>query len=158
MKAVSDGMSITTASRTLAVPRKTLDDRVKGRVIHGKSPGLSTALSQEEEKSLTEYLLYMSTCGFPLTRTMVKAYAWAIAKHSNTGTRFNPDLGPGDHWWRLFKQRHPELTLRKVDMLHRSRAEALNSHIVKEYSDLLDTNFPQAYRSTTTGFAFNRWS
>ena len=71
-KAVSDGMSITTASRILAVPQKTLDDRVKGKVIHGKSPGLSTALSQKEEKSLTEYLLYMSTSGFPLTRTMVK--------------------------------------------------------------------------------------
>ena len=87
MKAVFDGMSITTASRTLAVPRKTLDDRVKGRVIHGKSPGLSTALSQEEEKSLKEYILYMSTSGFPLTRTMMKAFAWAIAKRSNTDTR-----------------------------------------------------------------------
>ena len=143
MKAVSGGMSITTASRTLAVHRKTLDDRVKGRVIHGKSPGLSTALSQEEEKSLTEYLPYMSTSGFPLTRTMVKACAWAIAKRSNTHTRFNPDLGPGDHWWHLLKQRHPELTLRRVDMLHRSRAEALNPHIVKEFFDLLHKTLTQ---------------
>ena len=27
----------------------------------------------EEEKSLIEYLLYMANCGFPLTRTMLKA-------------------------------------------------------------------------------------
>ena len=69
MKAVSDGMSTTTASRTLAVPRKTLDDRVKCRVIHGKSPGLSTALSQEEEKSLKEYLLYIEILSLYLRKT-----------------------------------------------------------------------------------------
>ena len=52
----------------------------------------------------------MANSGFPLTRTMVRAFAWANAKRSNTDSRFNPDFGPGDHWWRLYKKRHPELT------------------------------------------------
>ena len=68
---------------------------------------------------------------------MVRAFAWAIAKRSNTDSRFNPDFGPGYRWWRLYKKRHPELTLRKVDILQRSRAEALNPHIVQEHFDLL---------------------
>ena len=129
IKAVDGGMSITMASSTFSVPRKTLDDRIKGKVVHGTNPGPCTALSYEEEKSLTEYLVYMANSGFPLTRTMVRAFTWEIAKRSNTDSRFNPNFGPGEHWWRLYKKRHPELTLRKVDMLQRSRAEALNVYL-----------------------------
>lgn len=80
MKAVGDGMSIPMASSTFSVPQKTLDDCVKGKVVHGTNPDPCTALSYEEEKSLTEYLVYMANSGFPLTRNMVREFAWAIAK------------------------------------------------------------------------------
>ena len=40
--------------------------------------------------------------------------------------------------WFLYKKRHPELALRRVDSLPRSRAEALNPRVVKEYFDLLN--------------------
>ena len=56
----------------------------------------------------------MGNSGFPLARNMVRAFAWGIAKHSNNDSRFNPNLGPGDHWWRLYKKGHPELELGKV--------------------------------------------
>ena len=36
----SGGMTITASSRALSVPRKTLDDRMKGHVSHGKKPGV----------------------------------------------------------------------------------------------------------------------
>ena len=39
----------------------------------------------------------------------------------------------------MFKQRHPQLSLRRSDPLDRNRAEALNSSIVNEYYDLLHT-------------------
>ena len=68
---------------------------------------------------------------------MVKAYAWLMTKRSGTAHRFHPEYGPGDHWWSLFKKRHPELALRTADSLERSRAEALNLDVVKEYFDLL---------------------
>ena len=70
-------MTITVAASRFNVPRKTLDDRLKGRVVHGVKPGVSTVLSAEEESSLVYYLLHMAECGFPLTKTMVKAYAWS---------------------------------------------------------------------------------
>ena len=89
------------------VPRKTLDDRVKGRVKHGSKPGVSTALTFVQEKSLVNYLLYMVERGFPLTHTMVKAFALAITKCSGCAYHFNEELGPSDHWWQLFKRRHP---------------------------------------------------
>ena len=74
MDAVKSGrFTITAAATQFSVPRKTLDDRIKGRVTHGSKPGVSTALTSIEEESLVSYLIYMANRGFPLTRTMVKA-------------------------------------------------------------------------------------
>ena len=58
-------MSIVAANR-FNVPRKTLDNRLKGRVQHGTHPGVSTVLTVQEENSLVKYLLHMAQCGFPL--------------------------------------------------------------------------------------------
>ncbi len=140
MKAVNErGMAVSTAASQFSVPRKTLDDRIKGRVKHGSKPGVSTALSSMEEDALESYLIYMADRGFPLSRTMVKAFAWSIAKKLGKAERFNEEYGPGDKWWWLFKQRHPKLTLRRSDSLDRNRAEAVNPAIVSEYYDILHT-------------------
>ena len=105
MEAVeTNKMSVTAAAATFDVTRKTLDDRVKGRVKHGTKPGPSTALTLQEENALVSYLVYMANRGFPLTRTMVKAFAWAIAKCSGNDGRFNQEYGPGEHWWANFRK------------------------------------------------------
>ena len=47
MESVSSGkVTVTAASREFNVPRKTIDDRVKERVTHGKKPGVSTVLGR----------------------------------------------------------------------------------------------------------------
>ena len=97
MDAVKSGRFTTTAAATqFSVPRKTLDDRIKGRVTHGSKPGVSTALTYIEEESLVSYLIYMANRGFPLTRTMVKAFARSIAKRCGTCDQFNTEYGPGE--------------------------------------------------------------
>ena len=98
---------------------------------------LAQFLTTVDEDALVSYLIYMAERGFPLTRTMTKAFAWAIAKRSDRQDRFNPETGPGEHWWVNFRKRHPRLALRKADKLERSRAEALSPEIVKEYFELL---------------------
>ena len=47
-------MSISVATNRFNVPRKTLDDRLKGRVQHGTHPGVSTVLTVQEENSLVK--------------------------------------------------------------------------------------------------------
>ena len=69
-----------------------------------------------EEDALVAYLLYMADLGFPLTRTMVKAFAWALAKRSGNGDHFNAETGPGEYWWTNFKSSHPEITHRRWDI------------------------------------------
>ena len=78
----------------------------------------------------------MADLGFPLTRTMVKVFAWALAKRSGNGDHFNAVTGPGVHWWTNFKSLHPEIILRRCDMLERIHAEALNQVTVNEYFTL----------------------
>ena len=130
-------MTISGAANHFHDPRKTLDDRIKGRVEHGSKPGRNPVLSAVKEDALVVYYLYMAGLGFSLTRTMVKAFAWTLAKRSGNGDHFNADTGPGEHWWTNFKSRHPEITLRRCDMLERTRAEALNQVTVNEYFTLL---------------------
>ena len=45
-------MAVSTAAKAFNVPRKMLDDRVKGRVKHGTKPGPDTVLTEEEEAAL----------------------------------------------------------------------------------------------------------
>ena len=57
-KAVQEeGTTVSGASKQFSVPRKTLDDRIKGHVKHGCKPGPSTALTAKEESVLTAYFL-----------------------------------------------------------------------------------------------------
>ena len=121
MSAVKMGqLTVSAAAIKFSVPRKTLDDRIIGRIKHGSKPGVSTALSSIEEDSLVSYLIYMANRGFPLTRTMVKAIVWSIAKRCGMSNRFNSEYGPGEKWWVSFRQRHPQLALRRCDSLERS--------------------------------------
>ena len=137
-KVNDDGLSVSAAARLCDVPRRTLDDRIKGRVEHGALPGPSTALSKEEEDFLVNYLLYMAKRGFPLTRRMVMAFAWAIAIRNGNAGRFS-DTGPGKHWWSNFKKRHSSvISLRKINNLDRNRAEAFSPEVVNSYFDLLE--------------------
>ena len=115
-------MTISGAANHFHVPPKTLDDRIKSHVEHGSKPGRNPALSGVEEDALVVYLLYMADRGFPLTRTMVKAFAWALAKWYGNGDHFNAETDSGEHWWTNFKSRHPEIILRRCDMLERTRA------------------------------------
>ena len=96
MQAVEQGTAVSTAAAAFVVPRKTLDDRVKGRVKHGAKPGPDTVLTAEEDALMT-YILYMAERGFPLTRTMTMAFAWAISKRTGILSQ-----GQGSTGWAIF--------------------------------------------------------
>ena len=101
--------------------------------------------SEEEESALESYLFYMADLAYLLMKTMAKAYAWAIAKRTGKGDHFNSEVGPGDHWWHNFRHRHPQISLQKIDMLERSRAEAHNPGVVYEYFQLLGKTLDNKY-------------
>ena len=54
--------------------------------------GRKTELTEDEEKILVDYWMFMAKCSHPLTVTLIKAFAWAIV--SNRPSRFHPTNGP----------------------------------------------------------------
>ena len=57
MKAVQDGSPITTVARVHGVPKISLHNRIKGKVVHGVKPGPKQYLSVEEETELAEFAI-----------------------------------------------------------------------------------------------------
>ena len=82
-------MNIHQAAKHFAVPRKSLENRVKKRVVHITYPGQAPVLSNEEEGALVEYVKYMARGGFSMTKKIVSAYALTIAKKSGKESHFN---------------------------------------------------------------------
>ena len=63
MKAIQDGSPITTGARIHSVPKTSLFNRIKGRVIHGVKPGPKQYLSTEEEAELAEFATETASVG-----------------------------------------------------------------------------------------------
>lgn len=116
------------------MPRKSLENCIKHRVVHGTLPGPSHILDNDEEAALIAYIKYMAKGGFPMTRKIV----CMPAKKNGKESRFNSVTGPGMHWWCNFCSRHPELTLRISDKLDCGRARNANKYIINNYFDLLE--------------------
>jgi hypothetical protein len=121
MEEVQNGrMSEREAASTYGVPRSTLKDRLADRVTR-ETAGRPTVLSKGEEELIVERLLMFGHWGFPLTSAdlchVIKAYLDAQGRT----TRFVENM-PGPDFVSGFLQRHPALTVRKANLVKRSRA------------------------------------
>lgn len=161
----NDGLAVHRAAKLHHVPRKTLDDRVKGRIPLNAQHGGKTALTPTEELSLENYIKYMAERAFPLTVDQVKAMAHAISKKVESHA-FGP-AGPTEKWWRGFRHRHPTLSLRRPDPLDRGRACMTSENIIKDYFKTLNDVLTQndlhdkphlIYNCDETGICLNKSS
>ena len=137
MEAVESGtMNVTEASKVFDISRQTLSDRIK-RKYTKVGGGRKTKLTEDEEKILVDYCMFMAKCSHPLTVPVVKAFASAIVRKSNQPSRFHPTNGPSWKWWQGFKKRHPEISLRKPDNLNRGRSRMNNQVVMDKFFKLL---------------------
>ncbi|CAH1276962.1 JRKL [Branchiostoma lanceolatum] len=126
-----EGKSVYSVAKDFNLARSTLNDRVLEK--HEDQPGRPTKLSSEDEKALVNYSIYMAEKGFPLTAGVIKALAKAVDKESCKKRGEEPRFGgklPGSKWWRCFRRRHPEISMRCPDKLDRARAAMSNSSII----------------------------
>ncbi|VDI39220.1 Hypothetical predicted protein [Mytilus galloprovincialis] len=98
--------------------------------------GSSTVLTSEDEISLVNYIEYMAQRGFPLSVSQVIGFARCIAKE-HPGARVFNEPGATEKWWRGFKKRQPEISLRRPDPLDRGRAAMGNVETMRDYFKLL---------------------
>jgi hypothetical protein len=114
-------MSEREAASTYGVPRSTMKDRLADRVTR-ETAGRPTVLSKGEEELIVERLLMLGKWGFPLMSAdqchVIQAYLDAQGRT----TRFVENM-PGLDFVSGFLQRHAALTVRKANLVKRSRAE-----------------------------------
>ena len=72
MESVKGWLSVKRAAELHGVPRTTLQDRVKGKVMHGVNPGPHPYLHPGEEKELSCFLTEVAAVGYGRTKKQVK--------------------------------------------------------------------------------------
>ncbi|XP_060560017.1 jerky protein homolog-like [Ruditapes philippinarum] len=133
----TENVSISAAAKSFGVPRMSLSDRVYHKVpLHKSKMGVKTALTDEEETALCNYITYMANRGFPLSAPQLLGFELCIAKERNKEGVFTKN-GPSRKWLRGFKRRHPNLNLRCPDALDRGRACLGNVNTLRDYFELL---------------------
>ena len=128
------GISISEAARIHCVPRTTLSDRVRGKQELSCAIGRPPAIADEE--AIVRYCVYLAEHRYPVTRGQVIALAWAVSLRENQDA-FGGG-GPSLKWWRGFRKRHPELTLRKPEYIDRGRFGNATDDIINDYFTTLE--------------------
>ncbi|KAK7099863.1 hypothetical protein V1264_022909 [Littorina saxatilis] len=76
---------------------------------------------------------------FGLTRNDLMKMAYQIAEMNRINHSFNKEKKTaGKDWYRLFKRRHPEISLRQPEATSFARAEGFNREAVNRYFNLLE--------------------
>ena len=158
MKAVQDGSPITTAARVHGVPKTSLHNRIKGKVVHGVKPGPKQYLSVEEETELAEFAIEAASVGCGQTRKQIMTIAENVAKDKGILQKDRITQG----WYEKFMKRQTYLSLCKGDPAA-NEMDAVTSQAIKHYFDLLEKtlkdnnllNKPaQIYNVDETGMAY----
>ena len=141
LEAVKNGTPLKRAAIDHGVPRSTLQDRCRGRVVHGTKPGPKSYLSHGEEVELGQFLQAVGQIGYPKTRREVKNIAESVAREKGLLKKSRIS----DGWFRRFLQRQLQLCLRKGDATASVRMNAMSKqHELEEYfhvlKDVLEKN------------------
>ena len=155
-------LSLNRASKVYNIPYATLGDKLRGRRPIAASN--RNFLTDDEEESLSAWLIRMAKLGFGKTREDVKDMAKRILDARQAKTRAK-DNRPGKNWMNGFLARHEHvLSDRKPMSLGRERAVVTASGIqkwfeeMKENLDAVDPtllNSPhRLYNADESGFQF----
>lgn len=132
VKAVNEGHSQRRAAEEYGIPRSTLGDHVRGRVLPGAKSGNPKYLSDAEEAELYRFLLRCASVGYPRTRKDVVAIVQRVCNSKGL------DIQVTHGWWESYYKRHPDLRLRTVSSVTISRAKASDPEVISTYFDMLE--------------------
>ena len=139
MTAVISGCSQRLAASRFNIPRRTLRNHIYSGST-GKTLGRKNVLTDEQERELTERILRYSEIGLPLTKPIVKSYVYDFCHKNKIHNPFNASKKlAGRYWLENYMKRHPEIALRKAQVMNPGRAMKLNKVIVKDYFEKLQT-------------------
>ena len=118
------------AALAYGVPRSTLKDKLAERVSN-ETAGRPPVLSKEEEELFIQRLIMHGEWGFPLSSTDLRNIIKDYLDRQGRTTRFVGNL-PGPDFVSSFMQCHPVLSIRRANLIKRSRA-GVTHEIVTEF-------------------------
>lgn len=111
--------------------------QVKGKTPTGKYLGAPSILTKHEEQIVVDWILKMSSAGFPVTKEQVIASVTEIVRKMGRPNRFKDGI-PGRFWWEGFRKRHPQLSIRVPQNLTASRAAVTEAQLRKWFAEVRD--------------------
>ncbi|KAE9525572.1 hypothetical protein AGLY_014099 [Aphis glycines] len=118
------------AAKVYNIPRRKINYKLREK--HIKSVGSPTVFTDQEENCFVKCIISMSDSGFSLgesnLRLIVKDNLTKIGKKVK---KFKNNI-PGPDWSKMFLKKHPELSLRFVANIKKSRA-GISEDVIKDY-------------------------
>jgi len=129
-------MSVRFASKTYAVPKSTIGDRLSGKhslkVQHGRPPALPRAVEEIIVKSVKT----AAKLGMGLSRKQIMRRTQVLCKRMGLGQSY-ANFKAGKDWFQGLMNRFPDIVLRKPEKLSSIRASMLNPEVVSNYCQAL---------------------
>eukprot|EP00795_Rhopilema_esculentum_P011062 gene11062-19921_t len=150
---VNEGQKVHQAAKEFGIPTETLRRWIVKPNQARFGSGRTTVLSNEEEELIVVGLQQCARSGWPCDgkdiQTIVKSFLDSMGKV----TRFKDNL-PGEDWLILFRKRwKDQLTIRKPEILTKSRAEGLTHETVDAFFKLFQETLEQNYMSDALDLA-----
>ena len=139
--ALANGKSPNVVSQEYGIPRQTCYD-IKSKKYKSHNVGSSTYLDITVEKLLANAIVQLSLWGFGLNIIQVQNIVRDYLISSGTPNRFKNNT-PGKKWFKLFRKRHANLTLRVAQNFPRNRAEALSSLVIDRFFKLVNDKYDE---------------
>ncbi|CAH2094324.1 unnamed protein product [Euphydryas editha] len=122
------------AERRFLIPRRTIENKVKG--LHLKLPGGQLRLLDSEEKDIVDVLIAAADFGSPLSRLDLRILIFEYLNKNCRSYLFSNKI-PGKWWVRNFLSRNKDaLTERAVQNIKKVRAEKTVGEIENYFNNL----------------------
>ena len=105
---VDEKVSVSEVSKRFSIPRSTLRTRLRSNdPLVVKKPGMATALTEDEEAEICDWMIRMSKMGHPKAwKTLALAVKDVLDKMGRRNV-FKNNNTPTSGWLQAFKRRHP---------------------------------------------------
>lgn len=132
LNAMGEGATLRQAAHNFGVPKSTLFLKSKMTVPLECRKGPSTILSAEEESEIVSWIIFCADSGHPITKSrLLDCTQKYLGNRTDTPFKNNR---PGQHWYRAFMRRHPNLSNRIAQNLTCTRA-AVNEEDLRNWFD-----------------------
>ena len=124
------GMSLRQCALRFGVPKSIIANANKFGQRHY---GGQTALGEELENKLVEFIITMSEWGYPVDHVDIRYFVKNYLGRSGKSCHVFSNNMPGTDWATSFTKRHGEMTIRYANNIKRSRAE-VSSETIADFS------------------------